>query len=50
MRIAVPSRLLPAIERAGGFELTLRVRGKGGLALYGRKCGRYAHGLVVEAL
>lgn len=47
-RVPVPSRLLPALERAGGFELTLRVRGQGGLAIYGRKCGRYAHGLVVE--
>lgn len=48
-RIAVPSRLIPAIERAGGFELTLSVRGNG-LALYGRNCGRYAHGLTIEVL
>ena len=49
-RIAVPSRLLPAIQRDGRLTLTLRVKGKGGLALYGRSCGRYPHGLLVEAL
>ena len=32
-RIAVPSRLLPGIQSAGKFTLTLRVRGEGGLAL-----------------
>ena len=46
--IAVPSRLLPAISRQGGLTLTFRVQGEGGLALYGRHCGRYAHGLLLE--
>ena len=49
-RIAVPSRLLPGIQSAGKFTLTLRVRGEGGLALYGRNSGRYPHGLLVEAV
>lgn len=49
-RIAVPSRLLPAIQRDGRLPLTLRVKGQGGLVLYGRSCGRYPHGLLVEAL
>ncbi|HIV27685.1 MAG TPA: glycoside hydrolase family 2 [Candidatus Ornithocaccomicrobium faecavium] len=47
-RIAVPSRLLPGIQSAGKFTLTLRVRGEGGLALYGRNSGRYPHGLLIE--
>ena len=50
IHIAVPSRMLPKIERDGGFTLTIRTLDKGGLALYGRHCGRYAHGLTVEIL
>ena len=46
--IRVPSRLLPAIHREGKFTLTLRVANGGGLALYGRSCGRYPHGLLIE--
>ncbi|MBQ3222037.1 MAG: hypothetical protein IJB41_00345, partial [Clostridia bacterium] len=46
--IAVPSRLLPAIAKSGKLTLTFRVHGKGGLALYGRNCGRYPHGLLIE--
>lgn len=49
-RIAVPSRMLSSIAKAGKLTLTLRVVGKGGLAMYGRNCGRYAHGLLVEVL
>ena len=30
------------------FSLTFRVKGKGGLAIYGRKSGRYPFGLMVE--
>ena len=47
-RIAIPSRLLPAIRKEGKLTLTFRVKGEGGLALYGRNCGRYPHGLLVE--
>lgn len=46
----MPSRLLPAIQRDGRLPLTLRVKGQDGLVLYGRSCGRYPHGLLVEAL
>ena len=46
--VDIPSRLLPAIEKAGGFTLTFRVKGNGGLALYGRNCGRYPFGLMAE--
>ena len=46
--IAIPSRMLTAIEKNGGFQLTFRVKDKGGLALYGRKSGRYPFGLMVE--
>ncbi|MDO4739122.1 MAG: glycoside hydrolase family 2 TIM barrel-domain containing protein [Eubacteriales bacterium] len=46
--VAVPSRLLPAIAKEGKMTLTFRVHGNGGLALYGRNCGRYPHGLLVE--
>ena len=49
-RVALPSHLLPEIEKRGGFTLTFRVRGENGLALYGRGCGRYPHGLLVELL
>lgn len=49
-RIAVPSRLLPAIQRKGRLPLTLRVKGQGGPALYGRSFGRHLHGLLAEAL
>ncbi|MGI6174461.1 MAG: glycoside hydrolase family 2 protein [Christensenellales bacterium] len=48
--LSVPSRLLPEIDAAGKFTLTFRVKNGGGLALYGRNCGRYAHGLLVELL
>jgi len=46
--VDIPSRLLPAIEKMGGFTLTFRVKGNGGLALYGRNCGRYPFGLMAE--
>ncbi len=46
--IAVPSRLLPQILRDGKLLLTFRVKGHGGLAIYGSSCGRYAHGLTLE--
>jgi len=46
--IEIPSRMISAIQKAGGFTLTLRVKGTGGLALYGRNCGRYPFGLTVE--
>ena len=46
--VLVPSRLIPAIQKAGSMTVTFRVPGKGGLALYGRECGRYACGLTVE--
>ena len=49
-RVALPSHLLPEIEKRSGFTLTFRVRGENGLALYGRGCGRYPHGLLVELL
>ena len=48
--IAVPSRLLPKIQKDGKLTLTFRVKNGGGLALYGRNCGRYPHGLLVEVL
>lgn len=46
--IRIPSRMLQAIRKAGKMMLTFRVKAEGGLALYGRNCGRYAHGLLVE--
>lgn len=46
--LPLPSRLVPGITARGGFTLTLRVAGPGGLSLYGRRCGRYAHGLLVR--
>ena len=46
--ITIPSRMLSTISKAGTFQLTFRVKGKGGLALYGRNCGRYPFGLTVE--
>jgi len=46
--IVVPSRLLPQILRDGKLLLTFRVKGHGGLAIYGSSCGRYAHGLTLE--
>ncbi|MBE5782601.1 MAG: glycoside hydrolase family 2 [Clostridiales bacterium] len=46
--IPIPSRLLSGIARDGRFTLTFRVKAKGGLALYGRNCGRYPFGLLVE--
>ena len=48
LHIAVPSRMLPAIMKNGGFELSFRVKNGGGLAFYGRNCGRYPFGLMVE--
>jgi len=47
--IAVPSRLLTAIQREGKVTVTFRVKGSGGLAIYGPQCGRYAWGLTLEA-
>ena len=47
--LPVPSRLVPRVVRAGRFTLTLRVRNGGGLALYGRRSGRYPVGLWVKA-
>jgi len=44
----IPTRLLSGIARDGGFTLTFRVKGKGGLALYGRRSGRYPFGLMAE--
>lgn len=46
--IHVPSRLVPRILARGALTLTLRVHGEGGLALYGRGSGRFAHGLLLE--
>ncbi len=48
IHVSVPSRMLPEIERVGRFILTIRTLDKGGLALYGRNSGRFAHGLMVE--
>ena len=50
IHITVPSNLLPQIQKDDGFTLTIRTQDKGGLALYGRHSGRYAHGLLVEML
>ena len=47
-QIAIPSRMIPSILRQGKMKLTFRVKDQGGLALYGRDCGRYAHGLLLE--
>jgi len=47
-KICVPSRLIPEIAAGGKLTLTFKVHGKGGLALYGRSCGRFAHGLMLE--
>lgn len=46
--IAIPSRMLTTIQKNGGFQLTFRVKTKGGLALYGRNSGRYPFGLMAE--
>lgn len=46
--VEIPTRLLYAIQRNGGFRLSFRVKGNGGLALYGRSCGRYPFGLLIE--
>ena len=46
--VLIPSRLIPGILRDGRLTLTFRVKENGGLALYGRECGRYAHGLLLE--
>jgi len=42
----IPSRLIPEIAESGAFTLTLKA--DNGLALYGRKCGKYATGLKIE--
>ena len=47
-RVLIPSNLIPAIQQAGKLTVTFRVLNDGGLALYGRECGRYAHGLMLE--
>lgn len=47
-RVEIPSRLLPTITQEGRFSLTFRVKGNGGLALYGRESGRYAYGLTIR--
>ncbi len=46
--IQIPSRMIPAISKAGKLSVSFRVTNEGGLALYGRECGRYAHGLMLE--
>lgn len=46
-RVIIPSRLIPGIVREGRMKITFRAK-DGGLALYGRECGRYAHGLMIE--
>jgi hypothetical protein len=51
--ISVPSRLIGAIKRQGGFTLRLEVETDlaeftGGLALYGRNAGRYPIDLMVR--
>jgi len=48
--ISVPTRMLKKIGEDKAFTLTFRVKGTGGLALYGRNCGRYPFGLTVEIL
>ena len=45
-RVRIPGRLLRDIQREGELMFSLRVKGNG-LALYGRECGRYAHGLLL---
>ena len=47
-RVELPSRLIPGIVNEGKLTVTFRVKGQGGLALYGREAGRYAHGLLVK--
>ncbi|MDY2834855.1 MAG: glycoside hydrolase family 2 TIM barrel-domain containing protein [Candidatus Aphodomonas sp.] len=47
-RIELPVNLLPAIARESRLTVTFRVKGQGGLALYGRESGRYAHGFIVK--
>ena len=46
--VIIPSRMLPKIIKNKKFTLTFKVLNKGGLALYGRNSGRYAHGLLIE--
>jgi len=45
--VNVPSRLITDIAAKGSFELTIKANG--GLALYGRKAGKYGMGLMVIA-
>lgn len=40
----LPSRVLPGLWQKKTIRVTFRVTGDGGLALYGRHCGRYALG------
>lgn len=47
-RIELPVNLLPTIAREGRITITFRVKGNGGLALYGRESGRYAYGLTLQ--
>ena len=43
--LSVPSRLITAIAAKGSFELTINA--DNGLALYGRKAGKYGMGLTI---
>lgn len=47
-RIRIPATLLPGIVQEGRFALTFRVKGSGGLALYGRESGRYGYGMTLK--
>ena len=47
-RIKIPANLLPGIVQEGRFALTFRVKGSGGLALYGRESGRYGYGMTLK--
>lgn len=44
-RIVIPSRLIPDILREKTLTFSLRVVNDGGLAIYDRESGRYAHGI-----
>ena len=43
-RIAIPSRLIPAIVARGSVKVTIK-SGENGIAIYGRDSGRYAVGV-----
>ena len=47
-RIELPVNLLPSIAHESRLTVTFRVKEQGGLALYGRESGRYAHGLLIK--